>query len=49
MRKPEGKRLLPRPRRKWEEGIKMEGKETELEGMDWSHLAEDRDQCEVLL
>jgi len=49
VRKPEGKRLLPRPRRKWEEGIKMEGKETELEGMDWSHLAEDRDQCEVLL
>lgn len=24
----------------------MNGKETELEGMDWIHLAEDRGQCE---
>jgi len=23
----------------------MDGKETELEGMDWIHLAEDRGQC----
>jgi len=47
-RNPEGKRLLPRPRprHKWEEGIKINGKETELEGMDWIHLAEDRGQCE---
>jgi hypothetical protein len=49
VRKPEGKRLIPRPRHKWEEGIKMDGKETELEGMDWIHLAEDRGQCGGLL
>ena len=45
VRKSEGKRLLPRPRHKWEECTKVDGKESELEGMDWIHLAEDRGQC----
>jgi len=39
----EGKRLLGRPRRRWDENIKMELKETELEVMDWIDLADDRD------
>jgi hypothetical protein len=49
VRKPEGKRLLPRPRHKWEGGVKVDGKETELEGIDWIHMAEDRGQCGGLL
>jgi hypothetical protein len=30
--KPEGKRLLGRPRRRWEDGIRMDLRETGLEG-----------------
>jgi hypothetical protein len=36
MGKPEGKRLLGRPRRKWVDNIKI--------AMDWIDLAQDRDQ-----
>jgi hypothetical protein len=38
--KPEGKRPLCR----WEDNIKMDLKETGLEGVDWIHMAQDRDQ-----
>ena len=40
--KPEGKRLLGRPRRRWEDNIKME----EVGGGrgDWMELAQDRDR-----
>jgi hypothetical protein len=41
---PEGKRLLGRPRRKWEDHIKMYLRETHWDVTDWIHLAEDRDQ-----
>jgi hypothetical protein len=33
--KPEGKRLLGRPRCGWEDGIKMHLRETGLGGVDW--------------
>jgi hypothetical protein len=42
--KPEGKRPLGRPRRKCEDNIKMDLRDIGMEGTDWIHLAEDRDQ-----
>jgi hypothetical protein len=35
----EGKRPLGRPRHRWEDNIKMDLRETGLEGVDWIHLA----------
>jgi len=40
--KPEGKRPLGRPRRRWEENIKIEFQELGCKGMDWIDLAHDR-------
>jgi hypothetical protein len=42
--KPEGKRPLVRPRRRWEDSDKKDLQEVGLEGMDWIDLAEDRDR-----
>jgi hypothetical protein len=42
--KPEGKRSRGRPRRKWEDNIKIDLRETGWGVMDWIHLARDRDQ-----
>jgi hypothetical protein len=39
MRKPGGKRLLGRPRRRWVDNIKMDFKEIEWGGMDWIDLS----------
>jgi hypothetical protein len=39
--KPEGKRPLGRPKRKWEDNIR---KEMDWEGVNWVHLVQDRDQ-----
>jgi hypothetical protein len=44
VRKPEGKRPLGRPRHKWEDNIRMDRTEMGWEGVDWIHLAEDRNQ-----
>jgi hypothetical protein len=44
MGKLEGKRPLGRPWHKWEDNIKVDLKEICWEGVDWIHLAEDRDQ-----
>jgi hypothetical protein len=41
--KPEGKRPLGRPKRRWEDNIKMVLQEVECAGMDWIELAQDRD------
>jgi len=46
-RKPERKRLLGRSR--WEDNIRMDFKVLEWEGIDWIHLAQDRDQWQVLV
>jgi hypothetical protein len=40
--KPEGKRLLGRPRRRWVHNIKMDLREVGWDGMDWIDLAQDR-------
>jgi hypothetical protein len=42
--KSEGKRPLGRPRRRWDDNIKMDLREKRWGGMDWIHLAQDRDQ-----
>jgi len=47
--KPEGERPLGRPRRRWEDNIKMELQEVRCGGMDWIKLAQDRDSWRVLV
>jgi hypothetical protein len=42
--KPEGKRPLGSPRRRREDNIRMDLREIGWEGVDWIHLAQDRDQ-----
>jgi len=46
--KPEGK-PLGRPRRRWEDNIKMGLKEVGCGGMDWIELAQDRDRLRALV
>jgi hypothetical protein len=40
--KPEERRPLGRPRHRWEDNIKMDFWEDGWGGMDWIHLAQDR-------
>jgi hypothetical protein len=47
--KPEGKRQIGRPRRRWEDNIKMDLQEIGCRGMDWIDLAEDRDRWRALV
>jgi hypothetical protein len=47
--KPEGKRPLGRPRRRWEDNITMDFRELGWAGMDWIDLAEDRDKWRALV
>jgi hypothetical protein len=42
--KVEGKRPLGRPRRRWEDGIRMDLGEISLGCVDWIRLAQDRDR-----
>jgi hypothetical protein len=42
--KPEGKRPLGRPRRRWEDNIKMDLGEIGIDGANWIRLAQDRVQ-----
>jgi hypothetical protein len=47
--KPEGKRPLGRPRRRWEYGIRMDLGETGLRCVDWIRLAQDRDRWRAVV
>jgi hypothetical protein len=47
--KPEGKRPLERPRRRWKDTIKMDLQEVGYGGMDWIELAKDRDTWRALV
>jgi hypothetical protein len=49
MGKPEGKRLLGRPRHRWEDGIRMDLKEIGWGSVDWIQLAQDRDRWLALM
>ena len=42
--KPEGKRPMGRPRRRWEDSIKMDLQEVGAGYGDWMELAQDRDR-----
>jgi hypothetical protein len=42
--KPDGKRPLGRPRRRWVDNIKMDLREVRWDGRDWIDLAQDRDR-----
>jgi hypothetical protein len=47
--KPEGRRPLGRPRRRWEVRVRMDLRETGLGGVDWIRLAEDRDRWRAVV
>jgi len=47
--KPEGKRPLGRPRRRWEDNIKMDLQEVGGEFENWMELAQDRDRWRALV
>ena len=47
--KPEGKRPLGRPRRRWEDNIKMDLQEVGGSCGDWMELAQDRDRWWALV
>jgi hypothetical protein len=42
--KPEGKRPLVRPRRRWVDNIKIYLRDTGWDGVDWNDMAQDREQ-----
>jgi hypothetical protein len=47
--RPEGRRSLGRPRRRWEDNIKMDIQEVEWGGMDWIDIAQDRGSWRALV
>ena len=47
--KPEGKRPLGRPRRRWEDNIKMDLQEVAYEGLEWIELTQDRERWRALV
>jgi len=47
--KREGKRPLGRPRRRWEDNIKMDLQRVRCWGMDWTELAQNRDRWRSLV
>jgi hypothetical protein len=47
--KPEGNRPLGRPRRRWEDNIRMDLQEVRSGYVDWIGLAQDRDRWRALM
>ena len=47
--KPEGERLLGRPRRRWEDNVKMDLQEVGGGCRDWMELAQDSDRWQALV
>jgi len=47
--KPEGKRPVGRPRRRWEDNSKMDLQEMGCRDMDWIELAQDKDRWRALV
>jgi hypothetical protein len=47
--KPEGKRPMGKPRRRWEDNIKMDLQEVGRDRGDWMELAQDRDRWGALV
>ena len=49
MGKPEGKKPFGRPKRRWDDNIKMYFQEVGFGDMDWFELAQDRDRWRALV
>jgi hypothetical protein len=49
MGRPEGKKQLGRPRRRWEDNIKVDLQNVGCGGMDWIELSHDRDRWRALM
>jgi hypothetical protein len=47
--KPEGKRQLGRPRRRWKNNIRMDLQEVGCEGMEWIDVVQNRDRWRALV
>jgi hypothetical protein len=47
--RPEGRRPLGRPRRRWEDNIKTDLREIGFGDVDWIHLAQDRDRWRAVV
>jgi hypothetical protein len=47
--KSEGKSQLVKPRRRWEDGIRMDLRETAWDSVEWIQLAQDRDRWRALV
>jgi hypothetical protein len=47
--KPVGMRPMGRPRRRWEDNIKMDLQEVGYGGMEWIELTQDRDRWRALV
>jgi hypothetical protein len=47
--RPEGRRPLGRPRRRWEDNIKMDLRKIGFGDVDWIHWAKDRDRWWALV
>jgi hypothetical protein len=47
--RPEGRRPLGRPRRRWEDNIKMDLMEIGFGDLDWIHWAQDRDRWRAVV
>jgi ribosome biogenesis protein Nip4 len=47
--KPEGRRSLGRPRRRWEDNIKMDLEEIGFRDVDWIHWVQDKDRWRALV
>jgi len=47
--KPEGRKPLGRPRRRWADNIRMDLQEVGCMDMDWIGLAQDRDRLRALV
>jgi hypothetical protein len=47
--KPEERRPLGRPRRRWENNMRMDFLEVGCESLDWIELAQDRDRWRALV
>jgi hypothetical protein len=45
----EGKRPLGRPRRRWEDNIKIDLREIEIDGVNWIQLAQDSVQGQAFV
>jgi hypothetical protein len=47
--RPEGKRPMGRPRRRWEDNIKLDLREMGIYGMNWIHVAQDKVQWQAFV